>query len=188
MRDSAVKYHILLLVGVGLLMGETCVQAQSADAAKRSFAELLARRERQSVAKERRVIDARFAARRGVTKSHPTLTSRPLVEASRFTSSGFHGLVSATPINPSGNGPGRDVFVETMYFETFGREPTQRELDHLTRRLGRTVSTITLATYLWDSPEHRMMMRSSPQDPHSVTFLEAYRIAYARGLAARSKP
>lgn len=188
MRDSAPKYPIVCLVGVGLLMATMCARAESADAAKRSFAELLTRREKESAAKERRLMDARLAARQGGAVPHRTLTTRPLVEASRFSSSGFHGLVSATPINPSGNGPGRDAFVETMYFETFRRGPKQRELDHLTRRLGRTVSTITLATYLWDSPEHRMILRSQPKGTPAITFQEAYRIAYARGQAARRKP
>jgi hypothetical protein len=72
---------------------------------------------------------------------------------------GFDGLDPASPLQPSGNGMGRDVFIETFFRLTFGRDPTQQELDRLTKALLRGATPHIVALGLWDSPEHRALER-----------------------------
>ena len=189
--------RLVWLFGISWLIGVVEARGQSTmDAQKRSFARLLARGDRDSAADARRsTAAAARAVGRGVGASHSPLSMSVapgiarstlpfLAVRNRASSDDFDGLGPVTPVNPSGFGAGRDAFVETMYYETFGREIKQRELDHLARPLFRGMDPNTLATILWRSPEHRAMLRS--HQAHADRFAEAYREALASGRAARS--
>ena len=137
---------------------------------------------------------ASHAAGRGVGESSSPLSmslapgaarsALPLVAVRNGDSAGDPvGLVAATPITPSGYGASGRVRRDHV-FETFGREITQQELDHLARPLFRGLAPNTLATILWRSPEHLAMLRSHTA-PH-VTYAEAWE-ARAAGRAARGR-
>jgi hypothetical protein len=209
MASRGLNWRLVMVFGITWLIGATEARGQSqTDTQKRSFARLLARRDRDSAADARRSTDARTssgarrstaAATRAVGRdagasrqplpvsgargaARSTLPS--LAVRRRASSSNADGLSPVTPVNPSGYGFGRDAFVEFMYFETFGIGPSQRELDRLTKLLAGGMSPNTLATALWRSPEHLAILRS--QHGTGLTYAEAYRYAMGAGWTARS--
>ncbi|HZW30768.1 MAG TPA: hypothetical protein VFF52_08685 [Isosphaeraceae bacterium] len=169
------RWRIIWLLGIpGLIVGGEA-RAQSHEAAKRSFAELLGRRGR--VAREAGAAGgSSFAGASRDAFSHAA-------RRRRHQASDFDGLAAASPLAPSGYGVGRDAFVETMYEETFGRAAKHRELDRLTKMLAFGMSPQTLALILWRSPEHRALRRAGRAP--TIPFGRAYRNAMAAGWQAR---
>jgi len=163
---------IVCLLGVACLIGSAEAQAQSRDdAQKRAFAELLARRAKASQAESRREIAAedRTARRNAETT---TLARSHRVQPSDPNSA---GVSSATPLVPSGFGSGRDAYVETLYEQILGRPPTQSELDYWSGVLASGVGPHQVARLLWNSPEHRTLVRlgEAPDIPKEKAYLDA---------------
>ena len=155
------RWRIIALLGIAGLVAGGKAPAQSREAKdKRMFAELLGRERTHA----REVAHA--------TQATPAV-------------SGFAGLDAASPPQPSGVGPGRDAFVDSIFESTFGRDPTQQELDHLSRLLAHGLSAHTLLVTLWESPEHRKLQEEGLA-PH-LTIHEAYRMALAAAKEARQE-
>jgi hypothetical protein len=175
--------RFVFLFGIGWLIGVADARAQShLDVQKRSFARLLARRERaREAAEHTEAAAARHAGAPRFARSALSL----FAGAKRSSSAFIDGLSAATPVTPSGFGVGRDAFVETFYFETFGREISQAELDRISGAIAHGAHPMTVASALWDSPEHRALVKS--HSAPAFTFAEAYRNALAACLAARRR-
>ena len=155
------RWRIIALLGIAGLVAGGKAPAQSREAKdKRMFAELLGRERTHA----REVAHA--------TQATPAV-------------SGFAGLDAASPLQPSGFGPGRDNFVESIFESTFGRPPTQQELDHLSRLLAHGLSPHTLLVILWESPEHRKLQEEGLA-PH-LTIHEAYRMAKEAAKESRQE-
>lgn len=169
------RWRIIWLLGIAGLILSGEARAQSHEAAKRSFAELLGRREKL-VREARAAGGSSFARAPRDAFSHAVRRKPP-------QASDFNGLAAASPLAPSGHGVGRDSFVEAMYKETFGRAAKHRELDRLTKMLAFGMRPETLALILWRSPEHRALRRA--RDAPTVPFDRAYRNAMAAGWQAR---
>ena len=95
------------------------------------------------------------------------------------------GVAAATPVVASGQGTGRDAFVETLYSQILNRDPAQNELDYWTRLLARGFTPYVVATAIWHSQEHRSLMRSHMAP--DIPLRDAYRSAYFRGLLNKQR-
>ncbi len=95
------------------------------------------------------------------------------------------GVSAATPVVASGYGTGRDAFVETLYSQILNRDPAQTELDYWTRLLARGFTPYVVATAIWNSQEHRSLMRSHMAP--DIPLRDAYRYAYFRGLRNKQR-
>jgi len=179
---------IMCLLGVACVIGSVEAQAQSrdVDARKRSFAELLARRAKASQAESRRDLaaDAR-AARRTAERTRSARSTRelslvglstsPFFAAASRSAASATGVSPATPLVPSGFGPRKDAFVETLYSEILGRNPTQSELDYWAGVLNSGVGFHQVASLIWRSQEHQTELRAgtAPNIPKLTAYHDA---------------
>jgi len=171
---------IVCLLGVACLIGSAEARAQSRDdAQKRDFAELLARRAKTLQAESRREIAAadHTARRRAETTTLARSTGVSLFAPSSA------GVASATPLVPSGFGSGRDAFVETLYEQILGRPPMQSELDYWSGILASGVGPHQVARLIWNSQEHRTLVRLG--EAPGISKERAYLDALAVGRANR---
>lgn len=182
---------VLCLLVISWMIGSTQVQAQSREVArKRSFAELLARRAQTLRAESGGAIAAspRIASRPVQTTSLArstevlppiALSTSPLLATISPLSASSPGVSSATPVAPSGFGSGRDGFIESLYPQILGRIATQSEVDYWSGVLARGVNAEAVARSIWDSREHRTLVRM--HEAPGIPFGTAYRTARANG-------
>lgn len=177
------RRRIINLLGIVVLIacGEGGARAQEPDR-KRLFAGALRRREAVARQAEHAAGPSSHVAARDAVAREKTRADS-VTPSTGPSPTGFAGLASASPLHPSGFGVGRDEFVDAFYQETFGRNPSQQELDRLSRSLARGVSPLTLASSLWNSPEHRRLVRMGLAP--KITFRQAYDNAIAEGGQAR---
>jgi len=179
---------IVCLLGVACLIGSAEAQAQSrdVDARKRAFSELLARRAKSSRAESRRetAAESRIARRTAHTTrsarstrelSLVALSTSPFFAAASPLAASATGVSPATPLVPSGFGPRKDAFVETLYSEILGRNPTQSELDYWAGVLNSGVGFHQVASLIWRSQEHQTLVRSgaAPNVPKLTAYHDA---------------
>jgi Domain of unknown function (DUF4214) len=187
---------ILCLTGMIVLIGSPMAEAQShEDSQKRSFADLLTRRERTS-----RIESARSLAHASRVANHTERATSPARSTGAIPrnapsnspvfarvsplSAGVNGVSPATPYVNSGYGAGRDAFVESLYPQILGRSPTQSELDYWSKSLARGISANAVADRIWNSQEHRALVRMN--EAPGIPLRKAYQTAYAYGKAHRN--
>lgn len=91
---------------------------------------------------------------------------------------------AAGPPLVSGFGTARDAFVATLYRENLGRVPDLNTLKSLSRRLAAGADPSSVALAVWNSPEHRTLVKERLVAP--LSFRQAYLDALrAAQLAAR---
>jgi hypothetical protein len=183
----AKRCSILSLLSLACVIGSAKAQAQSREADhKRSFAELLARRAKAPRAESHRAIAgtphtaSRTAQTTRLARSTDVIpriapSTSPLLATVSPLAASATGISSATPTIPSGHGPGRDAFVEDLYPLILGREPHQSELDYWSGVLARGVAPTIVARSIWNSQEHRSLVRTHKVPP--ISFETAYRKA-----------
>ena len=181
---------ILCLLVISRMIGSTQVQAQSREVArKRLFAELLARRTQTLRAESG-----------GAIAASPRIASRPVQTTSlarspkRFRPSHFRHPRSSPrfphfpPVllefprrlrsPPAGLRSGRDSFIESLYPQILGDNAAQSESDYWSGVLARGVSAEAVARSIWDSREHRTLVRM--HEAPGIPFGTAYRTAGQR--------
>ena len=182
-NSSKSRLVIVLIMTVGLV-GSAEVRAQSRDdAQKRLFAARLKRREHISATQSARSAEADHANHGKVGAHQPARSAVDISRAAPRATGPSLGLPAATAVVPSGNGVGRDAFIESLYQEILGRDPSQSDLDFWTRALARGATTETIARTLWDSREHRSLVRH--HDAPNISFGAAYR--HANTTAGKAK-
>jgi hypothetical protein len=186
MTSVAKHCATISLLGAVCLIGSAETRGQSRDdAQRRAFAELLARRAKALQAKSRR--DIAFADRTARRPAEATNLGRSTAVLPRFAVSAAisTGVPSATPLVPSGFGPGRDAYVEALYLDMLGHAPTQAELDYWSRVLRSGVGYHQVARLIWNSQEHRKLVRLG-EAPH-IPKETAYHKALAAGRANKQR-
>jgi hypothetical protein len=113
----------MCLLGVASFVFCADVRAETSEAKKRAFAEHLARRAHPSHVK---------AQREAVEAGHHHLARLSLASTSLGATTNAFGIPPATPIAPTGNGPGRDAFVNALYSEFLDRSPIPSEAAYWT--------------------------------------------------------
>ena len=155
----------LSLLGIAcLMMGSTEGRAESPEAKKRAFAELLARRTRVEQARERRETPA---AQPQLARVSPVITNAA-------------GIPPASPVAPTGYGFGRDAFVEALYSQILGRPATEMDVVYWDKLLVHGLNPEIVADRIWFSAEHRAQQRNgtAPGIPLKTAFRQAR--AYGR--------
>jgi len=179
---------ILCLLVIACLIGGADARAQSrGDAQKRSFADLLARRVKSSRAESQRAINTASrtarstSAGRSAQVPNRSASSTPMLfgGAAPFVANAT-GVPSATPLTPSGFGVHKDTYVESLYQDILGRNPTQSELDYWSRQLARGVPANVVARLIFDSQEHQTAIRNgtAPGIPLGKAYRDAYEAAH----------
>jgi len=145
-------------------MMSTAGRAESPEAKKRAFAELLARRTRVEKAQERRETPA---AQPQLARVSPVITNAA-------------GIPPASPVAPTGYGFGRDAFVEALYSQILGRPASEPEVIYWDKLLVLGVTPETVADRIWFSMEHRTDQQdgTAPGIPLKIAFSRA--LAYGR--------
>jgi hypothetical protein len=193
MTILANRGSVLFPLGIACLIGSANVHAQSdEDARKRSFADLLARRAkpthgesgRETAGAHRtanRTTQTPSDARSTEARSQLAPSTSPLVASVAPLAANATGVPSATPVAPSGYGPGRDAFVESLYTQILGRNALQSEVDYWSSVLARGATTNRVANLIWNSREHRTLVRN--HEAPGIPLRIAYRNAIAYGKA-----
>jgi hypothetical protein len=112
----------MCLLGVASLVFCADVRAETSEAKKRAFAEHLARRAHPSHVK---------AQREAVEVGHHHLARVSLASTSLGATTNAFGIPPATPVH-TGNGPGRDAFVNALYSQFLGRSAMESEAAYWT--------------------------------------------------------
>jgi hypothetical protein len=187
---------LLVVIATAWFVGRTTIRAQSHDEAEeRKFAAQLSRRAHLSTARPARP----SVARPTVRKVEKPQSAASTVDAARFGMPHISqamrgrrgptgeslGMAAATPVNPSGYGTGRDAFVESLYPQILGRNAQQNEVDYWSRALARGGPPEAVAQLIWNSREHRSLIRN--HEAPGIPFTTAYQTAYAVGLKNKQK-
>jgi hypothetical protein len=184
-KFSNLRLVIFLIMTVGWV-GSANVRAQSRDDThKRLFAARLSRREHISKTKSARSAERAHAAHQKVEAHQPARSAVDVIVAARRETGPNLGVSSATPFVPSGHGVGRDAFVESLYTEILGRDPSHSDLDFWTRALARGATTQNIARTIWNSREHRSLVRH--HDAPNISLATAFRDAAAAARRARQQ-
>jgi hypothetical protein len=177
MTSVAKQFSIMCLLGAACLIGSVEARAQSRDDAhKRAFAKLLARSVKSlHAAESRREIAAADRAARRTAETTSLAQSTAVLPRFAVSAASSTGVPPATPLVPSGFGPGRDAFVETLYMQMLGRDPTQSELDYWSGLLHSGVGYHHVGRLIWNSQEHRTLKRlgEAPHIPKETAYLNA---------------
>ncbi len=180
---SVIKYReIMCLVAAASLIGSAEVRAESRDdVEKHAFAKLLARRAKASQAESRPEITVADRTARGTAETTSLPQSTTLLPRFAVSAASSTGVPAATPIVPSGNGPARDALVDALYSNILGRDLTQAELDYWSRELYSGVRYHEVARRIWNSQEHRQLVRlgEAPHIPKETAWQNA--LAASRG-------
>ncbi len=166
---------LLCLLGVACLLVGTESRGETvAEAKKRAFAELLAKRTKAERAHTAHAARVHAAAMPQLARIHTTTAATPA------------GIPAISPVAPSGFGFGRDAFVEAPYPEILGRSASQSEVDYWARLLVLGVPPHQVADFIWFSPEHRAEVASGTAP--GIPLNQAYRAARAYGNANKLGP
>ncbi len=163
---------LICLLAVPFLIASPAVRGESPEAAKRAFAERLARRARAERAQER--------------KASIDLSRHKLHNATTVTNNAM-GVPAASPFTPpTGYGSGRDNFVNVCYEQILGRPATHSEVSYWDRFLVLGVAPRTVADRIWASMEHKMELQNgtAPGVPLNL----AYKRALAFGRSQQFGP
>jgi hypothetical protein len=151
-------------------MMSTEARAESPEAKKRAFAELLARRARVEKAHTRKQAPA---AQPQLARVAPVVTNAA-------------GIPPASPVAPTGFGFGRDAFVEALYSQILGRPATEMDVVYWDRRLVVGVTPQTVADLIWFSTEHRTEQQEGTAP--GIPLKTAYHQALAFGRSQQLGP
>jgi hypothetical protein len=178
MTLAARQGSCLCLLGIACLMVSTEARAESSEAKKRAFAEMLARRTTVEQAQERR---ATPAARKETPAAQPQLA-----RVNPVATTNIAGIPPASPVAPTGYGFGRDAFVEALYSTMLGRPANESEVVYWDRLLVLGVlSPQQVADRIWFSLEHRTEQRNgtAPGIPLKIAYRQAR--AYGKSQSIR---
>jgi Domain of unknown function (DUF4214) len=169
LNDFSKSLLVVTLIVTVVSVGSADVRAQSREnTQKRLFAERLSR---LAIESARSAADARAAERK--KKAHKPVRSAVDVSVAVSRANGPNlGVPAATPVVPPGREPSRDAFIETLYTQILGFDASESDLHHWTRALERGEDRERIAIALWDSKEHRLLVRR--HESPGIRFRKAY--------------
>jgi len=107
---------------------------------------------------------------------HRTLVRRHLAPALSYNSALGAALQSGQPVSVR---PQNVAFVTTIYREMLGHNPNQASLNSWVKRLLAGTSQNQMATAIWNSPEHRTLVKRhrAPQISYGSALADASQAA-----------
>ncbi len=175
---------------LGLLAGFVVVSNHAFaddEASRRAFVESLTRR--ASIPATRDVVKpaidhrststgVRDASRVQETAHHGGANSPALARVPTATGSPG-GVAALSPLVATGFGLGRDLYISALFPGILGRSPTESELYFWSRKLRRGASTQQVANEIWQSKEHRLLIKEHRAPNIPLKRVEIYAVGYA---------